>query len=245
MITAELFEGVESVFGPDPVIADIAARRAEYDRLAAKWPVMGRQLADSRAKVAWAKARSHAIGGSDAASFAKIESAPLYLRAKMYNPFGGNGYTKHGNDREPHMLAALHREQNFTLFRSPGNPRHVATPDGIKLGADGSVLLVQCKTVLQKTKNGIPVEPFTSAKGDRVIPPDYRRQMFWEQYVMGAEQTVFAWEEHIDGRPTTPEPDTLILERDDFEISKLITIADLVLAGMDAAAQFEKEMQES
>jgi hypothetical protein len=237
-----------SAFGPDPTVESIALRRAEYDVRAGRWPLFGRQVADSRDRVGWAKARSGAIGGSDAAGFAKLDSAHLYQRAKQYNPFTGNAYTAHGNDREPSILAALHVEQNFTLFRSAGNDRHVATPDGIKLGDPGDFFLVQAKTVQTKTKllktgERVPVEAFTNAKGERVIPPAYQRQVQWEQYVCGADRTLFVWEEHDNGQPLTMEPESVWIYRDDEQIRTLITIADIVLAGIDAGAAFTKEME--
>lgn len=235
---------MESLAGPDPTVAAIAQRRAEYDLKAARWPVFARQLADSRDKVGWAKARSRAIGASDAASFAKVESAHTYLRAKLYDPFTGNKYTGHGNDREPVILEAMHTEQNFTLFGSAGNDRHVATPDAIRTTATGELFLLQVKTTLQKRNRvGDVVPPFTNAAGEFHLPPAYFRQMQWEMYVVGAERSLFVWEEHVDGRPTTMEPESEWIYRDDDEIAKLITIADLVLAGMDAGTRFARELE--
>lgn len=225
-----------------------ALHRAEWDAKVAKYPVLGRGLADIRDKVGWAKVRSNRIGASDAASFATIDSVDRYIAAKLYNPFRGNSFTAHGNARETSMIEAFHVEQNFTLFGSAGNPRHVATPDGIKLGGDGTLILAQAKTTLQKLKTlksgeQVPVPPFTNAKGFFHIPPGYQRQMWWEQYVMGADRTLFVWEEHVGGIPTTMEPESHWFYRDDAAIDKLIIISDLVLAGMDAAAEFERENQ--
>ena len=60
---------------------------------------------------------------------------------------------------------------------------------------------------------------------------------------MGTDRTLFIWEAHRDGQPVGMEPDSVWFYRDDNEIHKLITIADIVLEGMDAAAEFEREMQ--
>lgn len=205
-------------------------------------------IADSRDRPKWLAARTGKIGASDAAKYAKVESAPLYLRAKLDEAFQGNTYTSHGNDRERAMLAAYRIEQNTMMFASRSNPRHVATPDGILIANEREVVLAQAKTTLRKTKTlaggeVVVVPPFTNAKGERVIPPDYKRQMWWEQYVLGASRTLFVFEEHENFRPTSIEPDSMWLIRDDTEIDKLITIANLVLAGMDAAIQFRKEIQ--
>lgn len=215
---------------PFDVVEAIARQQAVRELQVAQWPMFARQLADSRDRVSWAKARSGGIGASDAASYAKVVSAPLYLRSKLFNPFGGNTYTSHGNEREPLILAQYHVEQNHTLFHSAGNPRHMATPDGIVLGANGAFFLVQCKT---------SSSPITK------ISPTYQRQMLWEQYVMGAQSTLFIWEEHDRFKPVNMEPQSLWFQRDDARIADLITIADIVLAGMDGAKQFEQEMSQS
>jgi hypothetical protein len=187
----------------------------------ARWPVLGRGLADSRDRVEWAKARAPRIGASDAAGFAKLESTSRYVASKLFNPFEGNFYTRHGNEREPVMLAAYGLEQNFTLFRSAENDLHVATPDSIKLGVDGAILLAQAKT---------SVKPLWK------IPPAYQRQMWWEHYVMGTDRTLFIWEEHKDGQPVEMEPRAQLFYRNDEKIAELIVIANRVLEAMAEAA---------
>lgn len=189
-------------------------------------PFMARALADSRDRVVWAKARSNNIGASDAAGFAKLSSAPSYARNKISNNFIGNAYTVHGNEREPIMLAAYHLEQNFTLFRSESNPRHVATPDAMQFGADGSFFTVEAKT---------------SNKSLQKIPVGYLRQMWWAQYVMNTDRTLFIWEEHKDWNPVSAEPESQWVYRDDEKINTLIQIADRVIEIMDEHAQFEME----
>lgn len=191
--------------------------------------LQARILADSRDRPSWMDARVGRIGGSDAASYAKVASAPLYLKAKLNESFDGNAYTTHGNDRERAILARFGLEQNTMLFRSESNPRHVCTPDSIVVNAEtGEITLVQVKT---------------SSKPINRIVPTYQRQMWWEQYVMGSRRTLFVWEQHESFQPLNMEPESMWHERDDSQIETLITIADLVLAGMDSAAQFRKEIQ--
>lgn len=187
-----------------------------------------RIVADIRDRVGWAKVRSRGIGASDAAKFSKIESAPLYARDKLYSPFDGNRYTSHGHEREPLMLAAFHTEQNFAMFRASENPRHLATPDGIKVGGDGSLLLVQCKT---------------TSKPFRTIPLGYLRQVWWEQYVLGAERTLFVWEVHDGFRPIAAEPESRIIDRDEEQIQRMIRIGDAVLGILDRGDAARKEME--
>lgn len=212
---------------PLDLAENIARQQAERELLTSRYPMFARQLADSRDRVAWAKARANRIGASDVAKYAKVGSAHLYLRAKLFAPFTGNSYTNHGNDREPVILNAFHIEQNHTLFHAAGNDRHVATPDGIVLGGDGTFILAQCKT------SSSPIVK---------IKPEYQRQMWWEQYVMGTDRTLFVWEEHDGFEPVNMEPESMWFYRDDEKLADLIIIADLVLAGMDAAKQFETEM---
>lgn len=187
-----------------------------------------RIVADIRDRVGWAKVRSRGIGASDAAKFSKIESAPLYARDKLYSPFEGNSFTSHGHEREPLMLAAFHTEQNFAMFRAESNPRHLATPDGIKIGGDGSLLLVQCKT---------------TSKPFRTIPLAYLRQVWWEQYVLGAERTLFVWEVHDGFRPVSAEPESRIIDRDEEQIERMLRIADAVLGILDRGDRARNEME--
>lgn len=192
--------------------------------------VADRAIADQRDRPTWLKARSRSIGGSDAANFAKLTSAPRYLASKLHDPFDGNRYTIHGNDREKHMLAAYGFEQNTMLFHAPTGERHshrhVATPDGFRLRRDGRLVLAQCKTTNH---------PF------KTIPPKYLRQCWWEQYVLGVERTLFIWELHVDFRPVSFEPESIWIDRDDSKIRDLIQIATIVLDGMDAASEFTRE----
>ena len=187
-----------------------------------------RAVADSRDRDAWLAARPDKIGASDAAKYAKLVSAPLYARDKIHNPFNGNAYTRHGNDREVGMLAHFRFPQNTIMYRSAGNARHVATPDGI-IDVGGEVVLAQCKTA---------VKPLPAK-----IPPAYQRQMWWEQYVMGASRTLLIWEHHDGFQPVSMEPVGVWFYRDDDAIATLIQIADIVLGGLDAAARFKSEMQ--
>lgn len=187
-----------------------------------------RIVADSADRPDWLQKREGKVGASDAASYSKEESAPLYLRSKLHSSFAGNAYTAHGNDRERKMLAHYGIPQNTFMFASAGNPRHVATPDGIVL-TDDEIILAQCKTSVHNLTR---------------IPPAYQRQMWWEQYVMGAERTLLIWEHHNDFSPAGMEPESVWFMRSDPDIEKLIRIANYVLDGMDAAEAFAREMKE-
>lgn len=179
-----------------------------------------RILADHRQPEVWIAKREGRIGASDAAKFAKEESWPLYVAAKLAPPWQGSAYADWGNDREPVILEDHGYEQNHYMFTSLDNPRYVATPDGIR-----GTRLAQVKT---------------TTKAFKTIPANYRRQVWWEQFVMGPEYTEsdFIWELHeeING-VFTPMLDSVIvtIERDEAEIAKMERIARKVLIGLDAA----------
>lgn len=189
---------------------------------------MERVLADSRDRDSWLKARFGNVGGSNAATFARAASAPQYAKRMLHEQFAGNQYTRHGNDREAAVLRHFGVDQNFLLFRSEDSPRHVATPDGIQY-VGSELVLIQCKTSLK------PLE----------LPPTYRRQIAWEQYVLGAAQTLLVWEQHENFMPARMEPESLWVPRYDALIANLIEIADLVTANIDAVTQFENEMRQN
>lgn len=187
---------------------------------------MSRAIADSRDRPAWLEARKPGITASDAAKFSKIESAPLYLKSKARDVFEGNAYTRHGNAREARMLNAFNLEQNTLLFHAESNPRHMATPDAVKQASSGDLILGEAKTT---------TKPFLK------VPPDYFRQCQWQLHVMGADRLLFIWELHENFQASYPEPSSLWVYRDDDTIHQLITIADLVIEGLDEAARFRQE----
>lgn len=175
----------------------------------------------------WMAARSGRIGGSDAARFAKLSSAPLYMRDKVLHAFKGNSYTEFGHARESWILKPFGFDQNLALYGSERNDRHSCTPDGIRT-VNGRLVLAQAKTT---------VKPLFH------IPPTYMRQMWWEQYVMGADRTLFVWEQHKDFVPTEMEPHSQWVDRDDAKIADLIIIADRVIELLDQANEFAKELE--
>lgn len=189
-----------------------------------------RVLGDSKDRATWLRARQGRIGGSDAANFAKETSVPAYIRAKLSDGhFQGNTFTAHGNAREGIMLAAYRFPPNTLLFHAEGNERHVATPDGVLVRADGSVLIAECKTVSGVDWGGS-------------IPPKYRRQAQWQLHVLGAERCLLIHEAHLRLQPVSMEPESQWITRDETAIARLVTIADAVLAGIDAAEQFRSTL---
>lgn len=177
-----------------------------------------RVVAQSTDRPGWLRARSRGVTATDAARLSSEKSLRAIAFEKVNgNGFGGNAYTDHGIAREPviaQWVQARHGIAPSTaLYHAHGEPLHLATPDGV-LVSGSSVSLAEIKT--------------TSASW-RSIPRSYLRQVWWQQYVLGAERTLVVWEQHIDFVPVAPEPQCRWVERDDNEIHILVGLANRLL----------------
>ncbi|WP_353113814.1 YqaJ viral recombinase family protein [Microbacterium sp.] len=178
--------------------------------------LQARIVADSRDRVAWLRARARGITATDVAGLSGEGSITRAADAKLgAGPrFGGNAYTDHGRRREPEIaawVAATHGIlPSSALFCAEVEKRHLATPDGIAQDTGGRVTLAEIKT---------------TNKSWRSIPRTYLRQVWWQQHVLGAERTLFVWEEHDDFQPVHDEPKSVWIERDDREIERLVSLA--------------------
>lgn len=164
------------------------------------------------------RARARGITATDVAKLSTPRSIETVAQAKLYGSgFGGNAFTDHGRDREPKIASWVQREFGIeasqALFHAPKDKRHLATPDGLKEDDSGSLTLAEIKTTNK---------PF------RTIPRNYMRQVWWQQYVLGAERTLFVWEQHANFVPVG-DPQFLWIERDDAEISKLLNLAEQLI----------------
>ena len=182
--------------------------------------LQARIVADSRDRVAWLRARARGITATDVAGLSGASSIARAADAKLgAGPrFGGNAYTDHGRRREPEIaawVAATHGIlPSSALFCAAAEKRHLATPDGVCVDGEGRVLLAEIKT---------------TNKSWRTIPRTYLRQVWWQQHVLGAERTLFVWEEHDDFNPIHDEPKSVWIDRDDREIGRLVGLAtDLI-----------------
>jgi hypothetical protein len=175
--------------------------------------LQARIVADSRDRVAWLRARARGITATDVAGLSSEKSIIRAADAKLGGGarFAGNAYTDHGRRREPEIaawVAATHGiRPSSALFRAEIEQRHLATPDGIVQDAGGRILLAEIKT---------------TNKTWRTIPRTYLRQVWWQQHVLGAERTLFVWEEHDDFRPIDDEPRCVWIDRDEREIDQLV-----------------------
>jgi hypothetical protein len=178
-----------------------------------------RVVANSTDRVTWLRARSRGITATDVAKLSSARSVQTVALEKIHGSgFGGNAYTDHGRAREPEIADWVRRRFGITpsteLFHAHGRTNHLATPDGVAMSPGGVLELAEIKT----TKSAW-----------RTIPRSYLRQVWWQQYVLGAERTILVWEQHDDFVPTNAEPECLWIERDENEIYLLVQLADQVL----------------
>lgn len=177
-----------------------------------------RIVADGSDRVAWFRARSRGVTASDAARLGSRRAIAALARDKTSGSgFRGNAYTEHGRRREPEIAAWAGRVYDMppsgALFHAVGNPLHLATPDGLR-ERDGRVELCEIKT---------------TSSGWSTIPRSYLRQVWWQQYVLGAERTLVVWEQHRDFVPIHREPTCQWVDRDDAQIRALVGLADELL----------------
>ncbi|UBH04948.1 hypothetical protein K8P10_000459 [Leucobacter sp. Psy1] len=173
-----------------------------------------RVVTDGTDRVAWMRARSRGITATDVAKLSTPRSIETAAHAKLFGTsFSGNIYTDHGRAREPEIAAWVLREHTISpsaaLFHAASDLRHLATPDGIVEREDGRIELAEIKT---------------TNKEWRSIPRHYLRQVWWQQYVLGAERTLMVWERH-EGFVPVGDPECRWIDRDENEIARLVGLA--------------------
>ena len=195
-----------------------------WDAPATRSDHRSRIVAQASDRVAWVRARSRGVTATDAARFSSEAALTAVLHDKLIGSgFHGNAFTEHGKLREPEIARWVAREHGIpwstALFHSAEEPLHLATPDGV-VERDGQVVLCEIKT---------------TGRGWRSIPRSYLRQVWWQQYVLGAERTLVVWEQHDEFVPR-PERRTRWVDRDESEIHGLVTLANRFLAAMKEPA---------
>lgn len=187
---------------------------------------LDRVVADSGDRVAWLRARSRGITATDVAKLSTPRSVEAAARDKWFGSrFSGNAYTEHGRDREPAIARWVEDHHGIApstlLFHAASDTRHLATPDGLAVTDAGTLVLAEIKT---------------TNKPWRSIPRHYLRQIWWQQYVLGAERTLFVWERHEDFVPVG-EPECRWVDRDEDAIATLVGLATEFIARLDYFAQ--------
>ena len=155
---------------------------------------------------------------TDASRFSSERAVHAVAQDKLLGSgFSGNAFTDHGRAREPEIARWVHATHRIppssTLFHADGETRHLATPDGVAVH-DGTVVLSEIKT---------------TGHAWRSIPRSYLRQVWWQQYVLGAERTLVVWEQHENFVPVAAEPRWQWVERDDNQIHQLVVLASRLL----------------
>jgi len=177
-----------------------------------------RVVANATDRVAWLRARSRGVTATDVARLSSTRAVAGVAQEKLLGTsFGGNAYTDHGRAREPEIarwvLANYGIAPSSDLYHAHGQPLHLATPDGVK--AQGNrVELCEIKTTSHVWRG---------------IPRSYLRQVWWQQYVLGADRTLVVWEQHVDFVPISREPQVRWVERDENEIYVLVGLANRLL----------------
>jgi hypothetical protein len=177
-----------------------------------------RIVANSADRIAWLRARSRGVTATDVARLSSIRALQAVALEKLSGTgFGGNAFTDHGRAREPEIakwvLATHGIAPSSDLYHAHGQPLHLATPDGVRARGN-EVVLCEIKT---------------TSSAWRSIPRSYLRQVWWQQYVLGAERTLVVWEQHVDFVPVAGEPKTQWVERDDDQIHVLVGLANRLL----------------
>jgi|GEM_PF-2823261 len=195
-------------------------------------------IATSENRAAWLEKRR---GGVTATDMAKLGhgGGTATLRRIIEEKRGeaaawaGNAAAQHGRDREPEIAAWIEREsargrfgsgalvRTAGLFAHPEHPRHLASPDGLSADWEFSRESFEIKTTDHAWSS---------------IPRDYLRQVWWQQYVLGAERTLVVWERHENYVPVDLEPSWQWVKRDQHEIDALVTRAAELLEFFDREA---------
>lgn len=174
-------------------------------------------MASSAHRADWLRARSQGITATEVAKLSTPRSVQTVAREKLEGSrFSGNVYTEYGREREPAIAAWVADHYSISpsndLYHAESELRHLATPDGLRADTHELVL----------------AEIKTSTKSLANVPRPYLRQIWWQQYVLGATRTLFVWEQHENFRPIS-EPQVQWIERDETQIAHLIRLANAVL----------------
>jgi len=180
-----------------------------------------RVVAHSEDRVAWLRARSRGVTATDVARLSSPQAVGRVAQDKMLGTgFGGNAFTDHGRAREPEIAKWVRARHGIlpssALYHAHEEQAHLATPDGVAV-IGGAVVLSEIKT---------------TGHAWRSIPRSYLRQVWWQQYVLGADRTLVVWEQHNDFVPVHGDPQTRWVERDDNEIHALVGLANRLLTIM-------------
>jgi hypothetical protein len=202
----------------------------------------------------WYSARRIGVTATEVRDLAKgyRSNRDRIMREKLTGDrpnLAGKPAIEYGNLREPLIAAWIERrfgiEPSDLLYIQDADPRALATPDGVEVDEfTGKVYVSETKTSKHDLTPGRIVDGvlvLTKGPGGKWYLQDnhfaktgYYDQIQWQMFVMGAERTLFAWEQHDDDwsgwpqrapKTITAEPGWCWVLRDDKRIAELQRIA--------------------
>ena len=220
----------------------------------------GKSSPDPAVREAWLNQRRGGITATEAAAWGQPAKRREIIHHKVTGEsedLSNNPYIRHGNLREPMIAAWIESRFGITpcddVYAHGANPRHLASPDGITLDpftgelvyGNEDAVLAEIKTSkydllpgrLDEDRVLLAVNP-----SSKFAQSGYLAQIAWQAYVMGANRTLFVWEQHngvVD--PETGSfspigvPEYCWIPRDQKLIDALIEQAEKALAEIDAA----------
>ena len=205
-----------------------------------------RIVADQTDRIGWLKARARGVTATDVARLTGDHAVRVLAIEKLLGTgFSGNAYTAHGRLREPEIAHWARRvygmQPSTALFHADGQPLHLATPDGLRERARSGQSEGHFWPSPGASAESRPgprdatlelCEIKTTNSAWRRIPRHYLRQVWWQQYVLGAERTLVVWEQHDAFVPIGAEPEVRWVDRDESEIHRLVVLADRLLDAM-------------
>jgi hypothetical protein len=204
-----------------------------------------REVADKNVdEEAWLAARRLGVTATEVAKLASgskaAELALLKEKRSGRRSFAPTRAMLWGLEREIAMVTDVLEPYGFAgtdmLYSAPDNPRHLATPDGLRV-KDGVTSTAEVKTGKYDLTPG---SEFFEKSG-------YRDQIQWQLYVLDASSALYVFERHddvwiqvsdaFDREVPTPYPmERVWIERDQKRIGQLINVADNFLSLLDTPA---------
>lgn len=175
----------------------------------------------------WLEARTGGVSATDAARIMTGGAqtwASLRKEKASGKGFGGNAYTRHGNEREA-IIAEFARDQfglipSKALIAHAGNLADLATPDALaRPTVDGLGILEMGGLIPGVRYTTDEFGEYKTTVHDwptwADVPKRYFWQVVWQFYVTGARRCRFVFEAHEGFVPLHMEPRVFTIERSD------------------------------
>lgn len=205
------------------------------ERQAILTAVRAEAIASQDEPLAWIDARAEGVTASEVGKLSGTNREQVLDDKLNGSTFRGNAHTERGHAREPELLADLAWAKkviviaNRHVWAAADNRRHLATPDGFAITADGLY--------------GVEVKSHQHgwtppASG---IPADHYDQMQFGMHVLGLGAWFYVWEVmDADGAAASDDVTVLVVYRDEARIAELIERADDFLRWVDDGAPAEQ-----